>query len=153
MDIAATEQLRSLVDFLVEQHGAHVIDLVLRGDTGRRVIEVRIDSVEGATLDQCSAVSRAVMDEIDARELGDGGYRLEVSSPGAERPLKFPWQYRKHVGRQMQVRFLLGQEEVSRTGELIGVDDEGMTLRAGGNAGETRIRFSDVKEATVKVPW
>ena len=76
MDIAATEQLRSLVDFLVEQHGAHVIDLVLRGDTGRRVIEVRIDSVEGATLDQCSAVSRAVMDEIDARELVDGGYRL-----------------------------------------------------------------------------
>lgn len=153
MDIAATEQLRSLVDLLVEQHGAHVIDLVLRGDTGRRVIEVRIDSVEGATLDQCSAVSRAVMDEIDARELVDGGCRLEVSSPGAERPLKFPWQYRKHVGRQMQVRFLLGQEEVSRTGELIGVDDEGMTLRAGRNAGETRIRFSDVKEATVKVPW
>jgi hypothetical protein len=53
----------------------------------------------------------------------------------------------------MQVRFLLGQEEVSQTGELMGVDDEGMTFRAGRNAGETRIRFLDVKEATVKVPW
>ena len=43
MERAEAERLRGVVDRLVEQHGAHLIDSVVRGDNGRRVLEVFVD--------------------------------------------------------------------------------------------------------------
>ena len=153
MDIAATERLRSAAEEVVEQHQAHVIDFLVRGDRGRRVIELYIDSRTGVSLDLCSTVSRALMTLISEKEMVDGDYRMEVSSPGIARPLRFPWQYTKHIGRRLQVRRRDAGEVVQQTGELVSADDEAITLRMGKEGGEARIPFADLIEATVKAPW
>ncbi len=153
MEKAETERLREVVDRLVEEHGAHLIDFVARGDRGRRVLEVFIDAEAGVSLDLCSTISRALLQAIDAGRLVDGGYRLEVSSPGLSRPLQYPWQYRKHIGRRLEVRWRQGAEALSGTGELVAADEDAITVRMGKGAEGTRIPFVDLVQATVKAPW
>ena len=94
LNIAETEAHR---------HGAEVIEIILRGDPTRRVIELFVDSEAGVSLHLCQEISKSLIQEIEKSALAVGSYRLDVSSPGIDRPLKFPWQYRKHTGRTMEV--------------------------------------------------
>jgi ribosome maturation factor RimP len=137
----------------VDRAGAHLIDLVVRGERGTRVIEVFIDSEAGITSDACTAVSRSVGEALEASREIDGAYRLVVSSPGIDRPLQFPWQYKKHIGRRMEVRLRPagGPEQIA--GTLVGVDEDGITVRTGKQGEEVRTPFAMIEEARVKTPW
>jgi ribosome maturation factor RimP len=144
VNASSYQRLRELVAGGVERAGAHLIDLVVRGERGTRVIEVFIDSETGITSDVCSAASREVGQVIDATREIEGGYRLDVSSPGIGRPLTFPWQYRKHIGRS---------SPAERTGKLVSVDDTGVTIETGAGKEEIHIPFSVLSETSVKAPW
>jgi len=126
-----------------------LIDLVLRGDRRRPVVEVYVDAESGVTAGLCTKVSRDIQEGMDAVD-AQADYRLVVSSPGADRPLAHPWQYRKHVGRTLHVRVQTpgGAREVK--GVLTAVDDTGFDLAS---AGGERIAFASVLEARVALPW
>ena len=153
MNASEYQKLRELVSNHVDRTGAHLIDLVVRGERGTKVVEVFIDSEAGINSDSCSAVSRAVGEAIDAARGIDGAYRLDVSSPGISRPLKYPWQYKKHIGRKVQVRLQPGQEPGERTGKLLAVDDSGIVIESEAKREEVRIPFSSLLETSVKAPW
>jgi ribosome maturation factor RimP len=153
VNASSYQKLWGLVAEQVDRTGAHLIDLVVRGERGTRVIEVYIDSEAGITSDVCSAVSREVDQAIDAAREVEGAYRLEVSSPGISRPLKFPWQYRKHIGRHVRVKLIPGQEPAERTGKLVGVEESGILIQAGARGEEVRIPFAALQETNVKAPW
>ena len=146
------EPLRQAVNTCVTQSAAHVVDIVLRGDHRRPVVEVYIDTPEAVTTDLCAEISKKISAIIDATEMIASGYRLEVSSPGIERPLGFSWQYRKHIGRELLLKLVSNPGEPARRGSLLAADDEGITVRFAGSA-ETRIVFGDIREATVAPPW
>jgi ribosome maturation factor RimP len=147
------QKLRDLVAEQVERVGAHLIDLVVRGERGTRVVEVFIDSETGITSDLCSAVSREVEKAIDtAREI-EGAYRLEVSSPGISRPLQYPWQYLKHIGRRVQVKLQPGQDPGEWTGKLVAVDESGIVIEADASRQKVHIPYSVLQETSVKAPW
>ncbi len=146
-------QLRQAVEDSAERKGAHVIDLVVRGERGTRVVEVFIDTLQGVTSELCSDVSREVAGAIEAGGLVDGAYRLNISSPGIERPLQYSWQYPKHVGRLLQVS-VRGENGVEkRTGRLLSADDAGIAIDRGGGHGVETIPFGVILEAVVKAPW
>ncbi len=147
------QKLRTLVAEQVDRTGAHLIDLVVRGERGTRVVELFIDSEAGVTSDLCSAVSREVVQAIDAAREIEGAYRLDVSSPGISRPLQYPWQYRKHIGRRVQVKMRPGQEPAERTGKLLAVDESGIVIEAEARREEIRIPFAALQETSVKAPW
>jgi ribosome maturation factor RimP len=153
VNASSYQRLRELVAGGVERAGAHLIDLVVRGERGTRVIEVFIDSETGITSDVCSAASREVGQVIDATREIEGGYRLDVSSPGIGRPLTFPWQYRKHIGRRVEVKLVPGHDPAERTGKLVSVDDTGVTIETGAGKEEIHIPFSVLSETSVKAPW
>ncbi len=147
------EQLGIVIGQCVEKCGAHLIDTVLRGKGGTRVIEVYVDSERGISTDQCSEISREILREIESGVLVDGTYRLEVSSPGIDRPLRFSWQYPKHVGRslQMKVRTTNGIEE--RSGTLVSADDVSVVMAAGAQSQKIVIPLDTIVEARIKAPW
>lgn len=63
-------------------------------------IFVDIDGDNGINIDDCIALSRAIESRLD-REIED--FELNVSSAGADAPLKMPRQYRRHIGRELAV--------------------------------------------------
>lgn len=58
------------------------------------------------TLDDCSALSRRISDALDADDPIEGAYRLEVSSPGIDRPLTRPKDFENWAGHKAKVLFL-----------------------------------------------
>jgi len=148
-----SQALYSLVESCVTRRGAQVIDLVIRGEKGTRVVEVFIDAEQSVTSDLCTQVAREISEMLDDRLLIDGPYRLTVSSPGLDRPLSFPWQYGKHLGRMMQIRVREGDSTRVLQGALAAAQEDGIELRPAGHQEAIHIPFEDILEARVKVPW
>ena len=146
-------QIRDAITAAVERRGAHCIDLVVRGDRAKQVIEVYIDAEVGITTDLCADVSREVSAAIDAGNLLPGPYRLDVSSPGIDRPLRFPWQYRKHQGRRVHVRFREADQERTIDGTLASAGEDAITVQTKNGAEPVVVRFDAIVEARIPAPW
>jgi ribosome maturation factor RimP len=144
-----SKDLFPLVEPCCEAHGAQLIDIVLRGKQARPVVEIFVDAEAGVTSDLCTAISRDVGKELDVRDSFPQSYTLIVSSPGIERPLKFAWQYRKHIGRTLAVKTTTDERVV--VGKLTAALNEVIILHAGAEA--RTISLDTIAEATVKAPW
>ncbi len=75
---------------------------------------VLIDGDEGVNIDHCAQISRKISAELEEKEVMDGAYRLEVSSPGVEFPLKYQRQFPKHIGRKVKVSQNDGAEKIGK---------------------------------------
>ncbi len=125
--------------------------------TGGKKVEVYMDGDAGITLATCRDMSRYLEGLLDeGGQLGED-YTLEVSSPGATRPLRFIRQYAKHVGRTLQISLQNG-DKVS--GVLKAVQDDEIvleeTIKVKGRKKEIQERsipFSDIQESNVKLSF
>jgi ribosome maturation factor RimP len=94
------------------------ISLKVGADQSIRII---LDGDAGVTLQDCMEISRAVEHQLD-REAFD--FSLEVSSAGATAPLELPRQYRKNLGRTLEVK----TREMEVQGTLEAIGENGITL-------------------------
>jgi ribosome maturation factor RimP len=82
-----------------------LVEVEVAGSKRRPLVRFFIDSPAGVTVDDCARASRQLGDLIEAEEIVPGSYVLEVSSPGATRPLKTERDYRLFAGRAVRVWF------------------------------------------------
>ncbi|MEM8507861.1 MAG: ribosome assembly cofactor RimP [Bacteroidota bacterium] len=95
-----------------------LIEVTVGGDNSIKIV---LDGDKAVTLNDCMEVSRAVEHNLDREEQD---FSLEVTSAGATAPLRLPRQYRKHVGRNLEVR----TSEDAISGKLSEVGEDGITL-------------------------
>lgn len=122
-------------------------------------IEVFVDSDGELTLAKCQKISRYLESHIDEKGWLGAKYRLEVSSPGIGRPLKFYRQYPKNIGRKVEVT----TEEGVKKGKLVAVTEEQITLedivtRKQGKKKiketvQTEIPFVQIKKTIIKISF
>lgn len=123
-------------------------------------LEVFIDSDSGITFEKCQRVSRHLEAYLDEEKPLGEKYTLEVSSPGISRPLQLPRQYKKNIGRKVEITL---KEDKARTGTLIEVTDFAITIEEKIQIKEgkkkrkeliqTIIPFDDIKKAVVKISF
>ena len=125
------DQLRPLVTRVVESMGLELVELVLKGTRGSRMLRVDIDraGVPGVNVDDCQRVSRELGDALDDANLIDGRYTLEVSSPGIDRPIRTTDDIRRNTGRRVFVT-AADEQNVKRSyrGRLLGHEDDCLVL-------------------------
>ncbi|MEA2670461.1 MAG: ribosome maturation factor RimP [Chloroflexota bacterium] len=109
-------------------------------------LRLLIEKPGGVNLDDCAQVSHAVAAVLDAHDPISSTYTLEVSSPGAERPLSQHEQWLGAVGSRVNVRFRSGDADTVVEGRLLAVADDGMEveIRAKRNPGSVHVAFADV---------
>lgn len=90
-----------MVDDLIAESGCYVVDITVSDSKIKRKVAVFLDSDTGITIDQCSTFSRQLGNQLE--EIIDEAFTLEVSSPGADSPLKFERQYVKNIGRSLRI--------------------------------------------------
>lgn len=145
------EKILEIIENTARKHDCFVVAFELRGNDRMPVVEAYIDNVAGLTIDDYSMLSREILEEIDAKELLGGNYRLDVSSPGLDRPLKFLDQYFKHINRKFEVSYLNGEEPKTFEGKLLGI--EGNNLRFSCGKEQIDISFEQIQTATVKISF
>ncbi len=141
---------------LDERQDLFLIDFSLSGDNGIKIV---IDGDNGVLVEDCMFVSRAIEHNIDREE---HDFSLEVLSSGAVTPLTLPRQYKKHVGRNLEVTTLDSQ---NLEGELTEVNDQGVVLKWKARepkpigkgkvtvTKEANVTFENIKEAKVKIKF
>ena len=121
------ELFQPTLDFL----GYELYDLALTGSGGHTTLRVRIDRPEGVTLGDCERVSKSLSALLDQADPLPTRYDLEVSSPGAERPLRNLEEYRRFMGRRANVRYRVGDSEQVAEGRLVAVSEQVIELQLG----------------------
>jgi len=137
---------------VIAQNGLLLIDFVFRGFNNSSVIEIYIDGDKSVSVEDCAKVSREINEKIEAENLFDSAYRLEVSSPGAEKPLIFLRQYSKHINRSfdLQVAEVEGTNKKA-IGKLLSVEGENLTFLI--QKEEVSIPFNTIKKAKVIISF
>lgn len=103
-----------------------LLEVVVRGSEQRPVVEVYIDTPEGITLEHCREIHAALGDAIDREKVLPMTYRLDVSSPGIDRPLQYSWQFQRNTDRLVELRL---NDGTAVFGRIIAVQDEMLELR------------------------
>jgi len=114
------------------------------------VLRLYIDRPDvGVTLSDCSKVSRQVSAVLDAHDVIHHAYRLEVSSPGLDRPLVRPEHFRRYVGQKIRIKLTRTKQDQRKryTGTIVDITDEGVVLNVDGT--EYRLAFSNIDKANL----
>jgi len=154
MAVEPKQRVEALVEEVISDSSLFLVEVVVRGRKGSQVVEVYLDSDVALDVEGLARVSREVSFLLETEEVFSGMYHLNVSSPGADRPLLLPRQFPKHVGRTLAVISKGGQGEptVTTTGTLQTVDEQGIALSL--SKGEPhRFSFEEIVEARVVLPW
>ena len=111
-----------------ENLGYLFIEIDFRGDTRNHILEIYIDNEVGITTVDCARVSRAVGDMIEEEELIESKYRLDVSSPGIDRPLKYIQQFERNIGRSFELQ-LEDENDSKFEGKLLELDNDDLKFQ------------------------
>jgi ribosome maturation factor RimP len=144
------QTIRELLEPTLAHMGYDLYALEQAGASGR-TLRIAIDRPQGVTIDDCQRVSSVAGPLLDQADLIPGGhYDLEVSSPGAERPLRTRADYDRFVGKKVNLRYQVGDSEAVLEGELVAVDDAGIAVQ-GKRADIHHIPWGDIQAARLTV--
>jgi len=142
------DKVHRLIAPVLQDMAVELVDLEFKREGRDWFLRLFIDKEGGVTLDDCADVSREIDALLEVEEMVDTAYRLEVSSPGLDRPLKKPEDYERFKGRQVKVKTFekldpddRGHSRKTFVGELLGLE-----------AGKVRILQLDKKGGVVEIP-
>ena len=141
------EKIKVIANSVVEKNGFFLIDFVLRGNEKNRVIEIFIDGEKNISAEDCANISREINTEIETQNLNESNYRLDVSSPGIDRPLLYLKQYPKHLNRKFDISYNQNNETKKLTGKLVDVSGKDLTFLSDNK--QIIINFNNIKKAKV----
>ena len=148
--------IRELLEPTIKHMGYELYSLDQSGHSGR-TLRISIDRIEPITIEDCERVSRVAGPLIDHSNYIEGPYDLEVSSPGAERPLRDHGDYERFNGKRVNVRYRTGEADSVVEGNLVAVDGAGIAVQAVGARGRARvivhIEWSDVVAGRLAVSF
>jgi ribosome maturation factor RimP len=145
-DAERTERVRSLVEPVLARHDVELVELaVKRGRT--QLVRLVVDRAGGIDLDTCARVSEELSRMLDADDPIAGRYTLEVTSPGLDRPLRTPADFRRALGRRVRIVMATGQHE--GTLEEVGED----RVRVATSGEQIEVPLGEIAVAKVVLPW
>ncbi len=125
-----TEQVEALVTPPIEAMGFHVVQVKLMDTHKSRMLQIMAEKPDGSMgVEDCATISKQVSALLDVEDLIPGEYRLEVSSPGIDRPLKTSADFNKFVGHLAKIETVLPIKGRKRfSGEIKAVSEAEVTL-------------------------
>ena len=144
------EQIWGLVGPYVAAEGIELDDVEVLG--GGKLLRVVVEADGPIEVGRLADLSRGIARLIENDDPFPGAYTLEVTSPGLERKLRRPEQFRKAVGSDVHIKtFNKIEDEKHHRGRLTAVDDDAIVVSVDGD--ERRIEMADVASARTVFVW
>lgn len=122
---------------VINDLGYEVWDIEYVKEGADYFLRFTIDNDDGINIDDCEKVHRAIDPLLDELDPIEDAYNLQVSSPGLERDVKYPWHYEVLIGEKLEVRLFAPLEAYPGkkvfTGTLESFEDNKITLKDGEN--------------------
>jgi ribosome maturation factor RimP len=159
-DADIVEQIRPLAARVAATLGLEIYDVQFRREAGGMMLRVQVDrpgpaatADESVSVDDCASVSRDLSALLDVEDVVPTAYTLEVSSPGLDRALRQPDDYRRFAGRRAKIvtseavdgqSFFRGRLDGMAERDVLIVTDDGR---------QHRVPLSIVKRANLEVEF
>ena len=115
---------------LVEEHHFELVDVEYVKEAGTWYLRAYIDKEGGIAVDDCEVISRKLGEWLDKEDFIDESYILEVSSPGLMRPLKKEKDYKRSVGKLIDIKLYKPVDKCKEfTGVLDSYDKDTVTIK------------------------
>ena len=98
------QKAEAMAEPIVTGHGFELVDVEYVKEAGTWYLRLYIDKEGGITIDDCEMVSREFSDRLDEEDFIQDAYIMEVSSPGLGRPLKKEKDYKRSLGKEIEIR-------------------------------------------------
>ena len=135
--------------------GLEIVEVSLSGPAREPILRLTLDRPGGGvTVDELQAASTAIETALDVVEVLSGRYRLEVSSPGIDRPWKRLEDFRRHVGDRARIKTFAPLADGCRN--LVGcvVSVEGDIIHFTPETGNpVAVAFSNIASARPEIDW
>ncbi|MFZ2324812.1 MAG: hypothetical protein WAV89_14100 [Ignavibacteriaceae bacterium] len=145
------ENITKISAEIAEKLGFFLVDVVFRGDQRKRIVEIYVDGEKNVSADNLADISREINTIIEEQNLIKGSYRLDVSTPGVDRPLKYLKQFPKHLNRNFEITYNTGTEIKTITGKLLGLKGEELTFLSEKN--NLIVEFKNITKAKVLISF
>ena len=114
---------------IVEEYGFELVDVEYVKEGGTWYLRTYIDKEGGISIDDCEKVSRRLSDILDEKDYIDDTYIMEVSSPGLGRPLKKEKDFKRSLGKEVDIRtYRMIDKQKEFTGILKVYDKDTVTI-------------------------
>ena len=157
------DEPRLIIEQGVAARVAAIAEPVIAG-LGYRLVRVRVSGLSGCTvqimaeradgsmtIEGCETISRALSPVLDVAEPIERAYRLEISSPGIDRPLVRRSDFERHAGHTVKIEMAVGVAAQRRfRGLIVGVEGEGARIRTDNSTGEVNevlLTITDMADA------
>jgi ribosome maturation factor RimP len=145
-------RVAALAEPVLEASGYRLVRVRVTGQLGC-TIQVMAERPDGSmNIDDCEIASRALSQALDAADPVEGAYRLEMSSPGIDRPLVRRSDFDRYAGHVVKIEMTVAAEGRKRfRGTLLGTEGEAARLRSDdakpGQNAEPLLPIADMAEA------
>jgi len=156
--VAFLPDLEQQVASRLAELGFELVELRQGGSSRRPLLQVRLERQgpgddRRVTVDDCAVASRALEAWLDGAGFGEGRYVLEVGSPGLDRPLRRPEEWRRFAGRTAEVLVpSLGGRFPVRIGAFVEGPEPAVEMEFPKGVVRT-LTLAEIKEARLMVEW
>ncbi len=148
-----TGAIAALIEPAVKALGLHLVRVAMIGGKSDPTLQVMAErpDTRQLTIDDCAELSRAISEIFDpleeaGRDPIDGAYRLEVSSPGIDRPLTRAKDYADWAGHEARIKFVTPVDAAKQvTGDIVGIDGETIAIET--TKGRREVAFANIQSA------
>lgn len=152
MTTPTEHKLNALLDPLIADLGYELVQLTMLGEGRGTVLQILVEDPKTHTIDleSCTRLSRTIGTHLEVEDVIKGAYRLEISSPGIDRPLTKPAHYERYKGFEAKIETIMPINEQKRFhGRIIGSDTETVTLET--DTKTVQLAFDDIARAKLKL--
>ena len=155
IEILPIQRIEALIEGLIaETKEVFLVSVKIKPTNN---IKVFLDADNGLSIEKCTKINRAMYRVIEEEEwYPDGNFSLEVSSPGVDEPLKLHRQYKKNIGRKVEVVLT---DDTKTEGKLFAAAEDGIEIEITEGKNKKAITtvkvvaFADIKQVKVLISF
>ncbi|MBN2281920.1 MAG: hypothetical protein JXQ65_15155 [Candidatus Marinimicrobia bacterium] len=146
------EKVREIVTKIIEEKGLELVDFHMNQNKQRSSLRLLVDTPEGnVNLDQISEITSRINNNEEFEAQFPLDFRLEVSSPGLDYPMKHYKDFRRQLNRNIKVKYQEEDATFTLSGTLTEVNEQ--QIKLSGNFGEKIIPMDRIVQGKVEIKF
>ena len=145
------KNIEDILNPYLEQNGFKLYDIGFVRESGMNILRVLVDKKGGINIDELSEINNYLSDELDKLDIPYDEYMLEVSSPGAEMPLRNPEEVLEHIGSYININ----TGDTVYEGTMISFDNNIVVIRVNlkGRFKNFEVPYENIKKIRLAVKF